>query len=263
MASANDLILNAIGPSTGAQRMAIFKFPWHDKRGAAPAGYVKGMALCYARMLCKRQSNDPVAVAIDRPTEGENDEDALVWFHEELRAAAPAVEGEEYPQLIRSFIVLFGLGMQENSGQYFAGHDTKADIWPPTADSAEAGAFQASWALASAIDTRLLDALLLPFLPETPGPNREDCFVDVFKEGAGKPSATDPQNIGAGPGFNYQVRAKSCPAYATGFAALGLRAKRSHWGTLSNHSKVQIQPEVTELFRKVQETVAIKGITKV
>ena len=68
----------------------------------------------------------------------------------------------------------------------------------------------------------------------------------MFKEGAGKPKWSDTANFGSGPGYG----AKSCPAYAAGFTALGLPVKRRQWGTLDDRSQVQIRPEATGLFDK-------------
>lgn len=253
-----DFIFAAIGPDSNGKPMPIFEFPWH--RGVAPVGYVKGMALCYARMLCKAQRGDPIATAMDVVVTDGHNQDALEWFKRELEAAAPPVDGEKYPQLFRLFVVLMGLGMQESTGHYFCGYDTTAKL-KPDAYSAEAGAFQASWALNHFIDAAVGNMVAAPYTANSEAP--ENCFADIFAVGAGKPSTTDLKNFGAGDGLAYQRLAKSCPAYAATFAALGLRVQKSHWGTLSDHSQVQIRPEATELFRRVQVVVATKAITSV
>jgi hypothetical protein len=59
-----------------AARSAIARHRWAD-RGAAPIGYIKGMALVYARVLGKLAAGDAAAIEMAKADTGDGSRDAL------------------------------------------------------------------------------------------------------------------------------------------------------------------------------------------
>ena len=53
----------------------VARLPWKD-RGVAPTGYIKGMALVYARVYCKLSAGEPAAVEMAK-ARTPDDRDAL------------------------------------------------------------------------------------------------------------------------------------------------------------------------------------------
>jgi hypothetical protein len=51
-----------------------------DQRGVAPGGYIKGMALVYARVCCKLKAGDPAAIEMAKARSGDDARDALDWY---------------------------------------------------------------------------------------------------------------------------------------------------------------------------------------
>ena len=104
----------------------------------APIGYVKGIALVFARAYCRLKGGDRFAVEMAKAATGE-DGDALSWYRNEFNALNMdnSVAG---PDTLRHlFALMTGLGMRESSGNYCTGTDDNY-----TADTAEAGLFQTS-----------------------------------------------------------------------------------------------------------------------
>ena len=138
--------------------------PGAPPRGPAPMGYLKGMALTYARVYCDyslepwepEDLRDPFAVQMARavapgtPTSFDDAKaagtgaifDGVAWFGSDLRAFGADLSVDGVDILRGVFTILFGLGMLESSGKFCTGHDTTAAA---TATSAETGLFQVSY----------------------------------------------------------------------------------------------------------------------
>jgi LAS superfamily LD-carboxypeptidase LdcB/peptidoglycan hydrolase-like protein with peptidoglycan-binding domain len=225
-----------------AANSAIARYRWRD-RGVAPRGYIKGMALVYARVYCKLKAGDAAAREMAKANTGNTDRDALAHYAPEFRAAGMSNDSDGVDTLRHLFVLLIGLGMRESSGRYCVGRDRSASN--TAADTAEAGLFQASYNLRTA--SPLLPQLFRDYQTNPSG------FLDVFKEGVSCKDA-DLENFGSGDGREFQRLSKSSPAFAAEFAAVGLRNRRKLWGPI-NRKAAEIRPECDELLRQVEKVV--------
>jgi hypothetical protein len=227
----------------------IARFRWRD-RGKAPAGYIKGMAVAYARVYCKLKAGDPAAVEMAKAKTTSTSKDALAWYDQRFADAGMDNSADGIDTLRHLFVLLTGLGMRESSGRYCEGRDRSATN--TTADTAEAGLFQTSFNARSA--SPLMPQLFVHYA------NRTD-FVDIFKEGV-TCRASDLENFGTGDGQEYQRLSKACPPFAVEFAAVGLRNIRKHWGPINSRA-AEIRPECDAMLRQIQSSVDASSLCPV
>jgi hypothetical protein len=227
---------------TIASSSAISKFKWTG-RGMAPMGYIKGMALVFARAFCNLKAGDGAALEMAKANTGNAQKDALAHYAQRFSDAGMSNEANGVDTLRHLFVLQIGLGMRESSGRYCEGRDTTADN--VTAATAEAGLFQASFNARSA--SKFMDAIFQKYLAAPNG------FLDIFKEGV-KCSEKNLENFGTGDGLKYQKLTKECPAFAAEFAAVGLRNIRTHWGPI-NRRDAEIRPECDKMLLQVQHAV--------
>lgn len=235
---------DAIAVTAAAANSELAKVKFRD-RGHAPIGYIKGMALVYARLCQHLQERDPFVLEMTKPVTFVPSKD--VFAHYDLVTATD--NRELYLQQL--FVLLIGLGMRESSGNYCEGRDLSAHN--TTADTAEAGLFQMSWDIHGA--SPLFEQLMKLYQ----GANSDYGLDHVFHEGV---HVTERQLecYGAGVGYDFQLLAKSKPAFAVEAAAIGLRNRRTHWGPI-NRKEVEIRPESTVLLRQIEAIVKTKVVT--
>jgi hypothetical protein len=140
--------------------------------------------------------------------------------------------------LRKLFVMLFGLGMRESSGNYTEGRDMSASN--VTADTCEAGLFQQSW------NSNTASQEMTKLLPAYEG-NKQPCYSNIFKEGVTLKSTT---SYGTGPGRQYQDQAKACPAFATEMCGVGLRVLYNHWGPVVRQ-EVEVRAEAEALLLRI------------
>jgi len=225
-----------------AAESQIARYKWRD-RGVAPPGYIKGMALAYARVYCKVKAGDAAATEIARANTGNTDKDVLAHYAQEFNAAGMSNELAGVDTLRHLFVLLIGLGMRESSGHYCAGRDRSASN--TTAETAEAGLFQTSYNARKA--NSLMSQLFRQYSANPSG------FVEVFREGV-KCRDSDLENFGEGDGREFQRLSKACPTFAAEFAAVGLRNVRKYWGPI-NRKAAEIRPECDAMLMRVQKVV--------
>jgi hypothetical protein len=220
---------------------ALARYKWKN-RGVAPAGYIKGMAMVYARAYCKLKAGDAAATEMAKAMTGDDDKDALSWYNQQFLDAGMSNNADGVDTLRHLFVLLIGLGMRESSGKYCEGRDQSASN--TTADTAEAGLFQTSFNARSAN----------PLLPQlfTQYSNSTD-FLDIFKEGV-HCGSSDLENFGTGDGKEFQRLTKECPAFAVEFTAVALRNRRKHWGPI-NKRTAEILTECDSMLIQVQNAV--------
>lgn len=221
---------------------SIAKYSW-SSRGIAPIGYIKGMALVYARVYCKLKARDNFAVEMGKANTGDSAKDVLAWYSERFQQAGMNNSNDGVDTLRHLFVLLTGLGMRESSGRYCEGRDRSASN--TSANTAEAGLFQTSFNAHTA--TPLLSQIFNLYAKNPSG------FIEIFKEGV-RCKAADLENYGSGNGEKFQRLSKECPAFAVEFAAVGLRNIRTHWGPV-NRREAEIRPESEEMFLEVQSAV--------
>lgn len=229
---------------TIASGSACYRYSWKD-RGQAPKGYVKGLALVYARAVCQASSRTDVAL-VSKAATTDDAKDALSWFRSNFTALGMSNTGG-LDTLRHVYTLLLGLGMRESSGEHCVGRDASATN--TSADSAEAGAWQTSY------DSRSASAEL-PKLFSKYRASSAGCFLDVFREGVSC-STADWKNWGSGDGVDFQRIEKACPAFAAEYAAVMLRVqggKSGHYGPLRTKA-AEIRPECDSMFKQVQDYV--------
>lgn len=215
-----------------AANSACARVVWKD-RGKAPAAYIKGLALTYARNLC--DIDTPLVKRMTMPI-GATSKDALELYH---------LSGESAKdRLIALYTLGVGLGMRESSGAYCTGRDGSASN--VTASTAEAGLFQTSYNSVGADGE-------LGKLFEKYQKGGQVCFLDVFKNGVSC-KAHDAINYGSGNGLRFQEMAKSCPAFATQYAMLTLRVLRDHYGPILRR-EAEYKQECKALFTGIQSFI--------
>jgi hypothetical protein len=230
---------------------AIARFNW-SRRGIAPPGYVKGMAIVYAMVYCKLNAGDAAATEMAKANTGDADRDALAHLAPEFNAAGMANDVAGVDTLRHVFVLLFGLGMVESSGQHCVGADTTAKP-PPVPETAEAGLFQLSFNARHG--SPLMPQLFQQYQANPAG------FLKIFQEGV-RCGAGDLTNLGAGDAKEFQRLSKACPAFAAEFAAVGLRNIRRQWGPIERREP-EIRPECDAMLMEVQNIVDAANICPV
>jgi hypothetical protein len=223
---------------------AIARFSWPG-RGVAPIGYIKGMAVVFARVLCKLRAGDPAAVEMAKENTGNAARDALAHYDEVFRDLGMSNDASGPDTLRHLFVLLVGLGMRESSGKFCEGQDRSAPE-NQTAEKAEAGLFQTSFDARRA--SPLLPVLFSEFTAEPAG------FQDIFREGCPPCRAKDLQNFGTGPGRDFQQLSKESPGFAAEFAAVTLRNQRRHYGPINTRAAL-VKAECDAMLREVQNLV--------
>jgi len=220
-----------------AASSACARHRWPD-RGRAPVGYIKGMALVYAKSFCESRAGGSAVDIMRRPLM-RNGQDALVRYQSDL--AAHGVDTNNATERLRALYTLgIGLGMRESSGNTTEGRDLTARN--PTAASAEAGLFQTSF------DSFDLSPALSQ-LNDQYRANTGACLLDTFKEGI--PRVITRPVFGTGPGADYQRFTRECPAFATEYAMVMLRVRRTHFGPVNRHEVEYFQP-CNDMLKQVE-----------
>lgn len=209
-------------------------FAWKN-RGRAPIGYVKGVALTYAKSFCElERGQQSAAVEVMSSPLADARKDALAHY-----ALTPSTANER----LRSIYTLaLGLGMRESSGNTTEGVDATVDN--PTAENAEAGIFQVSH------DSIGKSPALKPLWDQYSA-NTNTCHLDVFRE---RVSDRKRPLIGEGVGADFQKFTKECPAFATEYVMVLLRVNRTHHGPI-NRKEAEYVQACNDLLAEI-ETIA-------
>lgn len=229
----------------GSSSCASYSF---KNRGKAPAGYIKGVALSFARSLCrlkKSEQNPSGIAAIMSKANSHNDaKDALSHYDTNLKSLSLQIETAGVEPLRADYVLGLGLGMRESSGTYCEGWDRSAGSNRPSS-AGEAGAFQTSF------DSMASSPELSKLYSEYKNSDSSRCFLDVFKQGA---SCSSLSNLGTGAGADYQAFNKSCPAFAAEYAMTMLRIQRSHYGPI-NRKEAEVVPACNQMLKNVQDLI--------
>jgi len=167
-----------------ADQSACARIDWPG-RGLAPKGYLRGMALTYAKAVCAADAGGDSAAAVMNKGFGPVGEDALssnFWGE----------SGNSRLGHIRTaFAVAIGLGMRQSGGNPTAGRDRSKPY--PGADSAEAGLFQTTY-------RSLGSNRWLPKLVDEYAANPSLCQSAVFMKGL---RDLRQKVVGSGPAADY------------------------------------------------------------
>ncbi|WP_425253738.1 hypothetical protein ACPJXG_06520 [Janthinobacterium sp. NFX145] len=225
-----------------AARTELARYRWLD-RGVAPAGYIKGMAMAFAKAYLNWSKGDTIAVTMAAAAHGNDDNDALDWYDEQFAALGMQNDKDGADTLRHLYVLLTGLGMRESSGRYCEGRDRSARNM--AADTAEAGLFQSRYNLIG--HSVLMRQLFASYANSTE-------LLSVFREGVHcKPDELENHGTEKA-GLAFQQLSKSCPAFAVELAALGLRLRRRLWGPI-NRRTVELRAECDSMLLQVQHAV--------
>lgn len=217
-----------------AVKSSCASYSWKN-RGRAPKGYIKGMAITYARAFCQ-QTRDDVRVVANQKL-GSSTSDALAHY------GLP--EGD---RLRQTYALMIGLGMRESSGKHCCGRDMSATN--VSAETAEAGVFQTSWN--SRRSNQELQKLFYAYREKS-----RPCLLDVFREGVSC-SDSNWKSWGTGDGFEFQEMSKACPAFATEYAAVMMRVNagtKGHYGPL-RRKETELRPECDAMLSQIEQIVS-------
>jgi hypothetical protein len=213
-------------------------------RGVAPGGYVKGMAVSFAKVYAMLGANDAYAMEMARAAGSDASKDALTHYEEIFKQAQMDNSQGGADALRHLFVLMLGLGMRESSGRYCEGRDRSANN--TSAETAEAGLFQTSWNARHASE-------LMPKLFKEFSAKAEPSYIEIFKEGV-RPRGDELENYGSGDGRDFQKLSKESPFFALLFAGIGLRNIRKHWGPI-NRRAAEVKAEADAMFKQVQKMV--------
>jgi opacity protein-like surface antigen len=220
-------------------------YSWRN-RGDAPLGYIKGVALSFARSLCRLHTNSTVnhpAIVMSTADTKNSTSDALAYYAGIFSKDHIAINVTGENTLRALYTLGMGLGMRESSGAYCEGWDVTAGAKRPSS-AGEAGLFQTSYDSMTATPE-------LQQLYDEYRANTSRCMLDVFKEEA----TCRPQSIlGTGAGADFQKFNKACPAFATEYAMTLLRVLRSHFGPI-NRREAEVKTTCNQMLASVQQIV--------
>lgn len=226
-----------------ARKSSVATLNWKD-RGTAPAGYVNGMAVAFGRVYANLCRNESAAMDMAQADTGNAATDAIAHFQPEFSKLGMDNSDGGTHVLRHLFVLLYGLGMRESSGEYFAGTGGNT-----AATTAEAGLFQVSYNSHSSSPE--LDKLFRYY-------KGRDDFIEIFREGAVAKNAAELaanlQDWGNGTGADFQHLTKACPAFAVEYAAVLLRHDRQYSGPI-NLKNVELRTECDGLFSQVQALI--------
>lgn len=216
-----------IGDLAAASKCA--KTNWVD-RGYAPTGFVKGVAVTYARLFCELRSTGETARVAAGVSANPN-RDALVWYAKS--------GGTDVDRLRAIHALAMGEGMRESSGNFTEGRDKT--VKSPTAENAEAGLFQQSY-------DSISSSKYLPTLLKSWQSRPQDCLLEVFGKGVKDRKAPI---VGSGSGAEFQRLTKGCPSFATEYALVMFRVNRQHFGPITR-KEAQLLPVCEAMFKSLE-----------
>jgi hypothetical protein len=238
--------LNKITDLVGSSKCA--QYSWKD-RGKSPLAYLQGVSLTYARALCQPNREDVKLVSAPRklPEPLWDYVDSLSWYNSNFNALGLSNDNEGVETLRNSYTLLIGLGMRESSGRYCLGRDMSGNY--STADTAEAGLFQASWG------AHYTNPALLR-LHKKYQEVKEKCFLEVFSKNVSC-SAQEAKNWGTGEGVNWQKMTKECPAYAVDYSAVLLRTSGGSQGEFGplRRKEAELNLNCHEMLKQVESVI--------
>ena len=193
--------------------------------GLAPKGYLKGMALTYAKSYCEAVRNNNTVVTLLESALRSDGKDALTQYG--------LTSSNAITRLRALYTLGIGEALRESSGNATEGYDVSAATH--TAVGAEAGLFQTSYdstsysgVTADGISYPGAQSWLNTLMTQYKA-NPATCNYNIFMEGLSNRNAP---TIGTGVGADFQVFSKQCPAFATEYALAIFRLNRNHYGPI-------------------------------
>ncbi len=206
------------------------------QRGYAPIGYIKGVAVTYAKSYSELKANQDAAVRVMSQPLGDPHADALAWYG--------IAGGSEVDRIRSVYTLAVGLGMRESSGNTTEGRDMSVPEQDATEANAEAGLFQVSF------DSFQVSPWMQR-LSNQYHATASQCSVTTFMEGVPDKNRAV---VGTGNGAAFQKFTKECPSFATEYVMLMLRLNRTHFGPV-NGKKAEYKTDAENMFREIEKVV--------
>lgn len=215
---------------------SCLSYKWNE-RGQMPRAFAQGMTIAYARAICNQDRSDVKIVSV--PPSGDKRNDVLVQYGFKTAAGLESLR--------KTYQLLFGLGMWESSGKHCCGKDASQNF--NDADSAEAGAFQASYGARS--HSPELQKLYIKYLTD-----KTKCYLDVFSDQVSCTSK-DAKSWGSGEGTKFQELSKQCPMFSVEYAAVLSRVYGGSLGEFSTYrdKDAEVRPECEDLLKQIEKFV--------
>jgi hypothetical protein len=215
-------------------------------RSVAPAAYIHGMAMVFAKSLCRQRASNGAGIVMAQKNRNNTNYDAITWYESIFDSRRLQIDVSGGDTLRSVYTLGIGLGMRESSGKYCEGYDTTAGT--QTSSTAEAGMFQFSY------NSRAANSELPKLIAEYSA-DRSGCLLDVFSKNV---SCRAQSIIGSGAGADFQRLAKSCPAFAAEYAMVTLRTLRKHYGPI-NRREAEVNAGCNQMLDKVQDYVEARS----
>lgn len=216
------------------------------EKGPPPSGYMRGVALSYARALCNPNAGE--VIVAKRPLAGAV-YDALTHYGVNPKDADERLQ--------YTYALIIGSGARESDWRWFCGRDTLAkesdrkECVSGSGSTCEAGIHQTSYNSRSADPS-------LPLLFAHYRKSKAGCFSEEYKGGR-KGDAANLKNWGSDPNaVEFQRLQKECPGFATEYHAVMLRVRRGHYGPI-NTKKALLKNECVQMFKEVKAVIDRRG----
>lgn len=219
----------------------------YKEQGKAPQGYLKGLVLTYAKLICEKDQ-DPIGKQvydIATGTLGDPSKDALA--HYGLKPEKPT------DRLNSVFAMMIGSNARESSWRPCVGRDVAAKASDVKGclygggETCEAGLAQTSFN--SIPKEGPLKELFEAYLQYPRG-----CFEPEYY-GKTTCSAANWKNHGTNPkAVAFQALSKSCPSFTVESGLIMFRTKRTHYGPL-NKKQAEVYPECVSMFEQVRQAI--------
>ena len=238
------------------EHKACLSYSWKDRcspgKGCAPRAYMNGMAVVFARSVCRQTSSDVLTVSV--PVTSNVERDALAHYKSEFARLGMKNDGG-LETLRHVYTLLIGLGMRESSGRHCCGRDTSSQTASVAskAQTVEAGVMQTSY------DSKASSSELPKIFAKYEGKGKYDpeCLYSLFSDGV-TCNATNWKYLGVGAdGLEFQRQQKECPASSVEYAAVMMRKNggtKGHYGPLRT-KKAEVVPACDEMLKAVQSAV--------
>ncbi len=186
----------------------------------APAGFIKGMALSYARSSCRLIKNDSTPSALVNilatAVSKKNILDGLFKYKTIFDGLGLSLNRTGIRPLQAVYLLNMGTFVSENGGAYCKGDMT---------------------------GTKLSSTVLSKLLSEYKSGSALRCFADVFAEGTN-----------CNQGTNVTAYSKECPAFGAEYAAAMLRVQSMAYKSVADQS-AEIAPACDDLLKNVQDMI--------
>jgi len=217
-------------------KCAAHKWKWKHGADPAPKGFIKGVALLFAKSYCEHTNSNTSAVEVMRQPLGAASVDALKHY-----GAIQAIPSSTPLQRLEAIYTLaLGLGMRESSGRTAIGAAYDEANPNPDANTAEAGLYQTSF---NSMKNDWRETLYKQY-----NDNQATCYFDIFTQGTG---TTISPAVGSGDGADFQQFTKKCPGFATEYVMVNMRLNRSHYGPLNSRS-AEFENTCLAMFRAIE-----------